>query len=178
MSATGANSPKLTFAQYKQLKQRRVVPHPIVTDEDAVIAYRQAVKDLTDAADRGVPMEQLKLLEQAVEQAEQAVREATVVLRLRALPKAAYAALKAEHPPTEADHAEVAETNGPSAKAQFHSDTFGPALVAACLIEPPVTLDEAVEMAADMNEAEWDALFTAAVLVNQTATPTAGLVFS
>ena len=185
MIATETGPQKLTYAQFKARKKRREVTHPIVTDYDAYLAYRTANMELTEARKNRASEATVKRLEQARDVAGDAQRAGTIVMRLRALPREprgsekSYAQLRAEHPPRDEDHALVAESSGDAnGKAQFNADTFGPALVAACLIEPQVTEAEAAEMAADMNEAEWSALFNAAILVNQTATPTGGLVFS
>jgi hypothetical protein len=178
MSATGANSPKLTYDQFKALKKRREIAYPIVTDDEALVAYRQAAKAVEDAPARTTAADRNRLVK-ARDDAEKALREATIVVRLRALPKDEYKALRAEHPPTDEDHNTLSEsTNGALTKAQFHADTFGPALVAACLVEPQVTVEQATEMAAEMNEAEWSGLFSAAINVNQTATSVEGLVFN
>jgi hypothetical protein len=179
------NGPKpLTYAQFKARKKRREVPHPVVTDHDVYLAYRSATLELTEAQKNRASDATIRRLEKARDEAEDALRAVTLVMRLRALPRESrggeksYSELRAEHPPTEEDHAELAAAGESNAKAQFHSETFGPALVAACLVEPKVTVEQAAEMAADMNEAEWSGLFNAAILVNQTATPTGGLVFS
>lgn len=183
MSATGARTPDkpLTYDQFKAKKTRRTITHPVVTDDDAVTAYKLAEEALKDAKRRGDHDAAAKH-EADMAEAEQAIRESTILMRLRAMPRKgerSYTTLKAEHPPTAEDDAEVAELTGkPDAKARWHSDTFGPALVAACLIEPAVTVEQAVELAADMNEAEWNRLLWAAINVNENATDTAGLVFS
>lgn len=182
MSATGSNSPKLTYAQYRERKKRRELVHPLVTDQAAVERYAWAKDALTKAKARNTPAKTLAQLEADVEAAEQAVRDATILFRLRALAREgdnSFEVLKAEHPPQDADHAAAREqSDNPKAKAEWHTATFGPALVAACLVEPEMTVEQATAEAAEMNEAEWGGLFNAAVLVNTQATPTAGLVFS
>lgn len=181
MTATGSNSPKLTYAEAKARKKRREITHPVMTDDDAVVAYQTAEEALRKAKVRG-DQDEVDRLEVLVADAETAVRESALLYKLRALPRLgdnSYAALKAEHPPTAADDAEVRERSGnPKDKASWHIATFGPALVAACLIEPEVTPEQALEMAAEWNEAEWDSLVWAALTVNQQATNTAGLLFS
>lgn len=171
----------LTYEQYKAKKKRREISHPIVTDDDTVVLF-EAAKDRLRLARARSDKTELAAAEAEYAEAEQAVRDATLVFRLRALPRkgdGSYAALKSEHPPKKSDDEDVQKELGdPKAKATWHSDTFGPALVAACLIEPKVTLGQAEEMATDLNDGEWNSLFSAAIVVNRNATDTAGLVFS
>jgi hypothetical protein len=174
MSATGATPPKITAALLKK-KGRRTLTHPVVLDDDTATAYRLAERAVVDARDT----EQRARAQATLAEAEAELREATLLLRLRAMRPADYAALKAEHPPTEDDNARAAELSGdPKAKAKWHTDTFGPALVAACLTEPELTLEQAAEIKAEWNDAEWSGLLFAAIQVNETATDLRGLSFS
>lgn len=169
----------LTWADVQARKTRRTITHPVATDDDAVTAYLIAKADLNDARNRRVPAAELRGKQRAMDVAEQVVRDTTLLFRLRAMPADEYAALRAEHPPTPEDDARaVKDTGRDEAKAEFCFRTFAPVLVAACLLEPTVTVEQAEQMRHDWNEAEWVGLFNAAVLVNQTATPTAGLVFN
>jgi len=178
MIQTDDGPQKLTYAQYKAKKKPREVTYPLVTDNDAVAAFRLADVNLRKAKLSG-EQQQIDAAQKAADEAEEAVREATLIFRLRALPRDVYAELKAEHPPTEDDHAEQREYTGDAkAKAAWHTKTFGPALVSACLVEPEATVEEADEMRREWNEAEWNGLYGSAIGVNRDATDTAGLVFS
>jgi hypothetical protein len=168
---------KLTYAQYKAKKKPREVTYPLVTDNDAVIAFKLADVNLRKAKLTG-DQQAIDKAQAAADEAEALVRDTTLVFRLRALPRDAYAELKAEHPPKEEDHAEQREYSGDAkAKAAWHTKTFGPALVAACLVEPEVTEAEAEEMRREWNDAEWNGLYGSAIGVNRDATDTAGLTF-
>lgn len=181
MSATGTNSPKLTVAEFNRRKKRREAILPIVVDDDCSAAYELADAQLTRAKllgdEQGITDAQ-KLLADA----EAELRDATVVLRLRALPRegdGSFAVLKAEHPPKDADHERIREFTGdPKAKARWHSATFEPALVAATLVEPELTVEQATDWSHDWNDGEWNRLVSAALDVNQTASDTRGLSFS
>lgn len=181
MISTETGPKNLTYADAKKLKKRREVSYPIVTDDAAVAAYQAAEQRLRVVKISGTP-EDVAAAQKAADDAEQAVRAATITFRLRALPRkgeGSFTALRAEHTPTEEDDKEQQEYTGdPKAKAMWHAETFGPALVAACLVEPRVTLEEATEMATEWNDAEWNGLYLAAVSVNRQATNTAGLTFS
>jgi len=170
-----------TTAQQLVGKPAREITHVINPDDDAVRALRIADAQLRSARLVG-DLDAITAAQAAYDQAEEAVRSAALVLRLRALPRrgeGSYAVLKAEHPPTAEDNARIQETAGdPKAKAAWHSDSFYPALVAACLVQPQITLDQAEEMARTWNDPEWNSLRDAALEVNTEKTDTGGLVFS
>lgn len=182
MSATGTNSPKMTYAAYKARAKRREIIHPLVTDQTAMQRYVVAKNELNQARGRNAKPDLIAHLEAEVEAADAAARESTILFRLRAMAREgdnSFAVLKAEHPPTKEDHEQAqADSGNPKAKADWNVKTFGPALVAACLAEPEVTVEQAKEMSVDLNEAEWGALVNAAIAVNTQATQTADLVFS
>ena len=171
----------MTYEQFKARKKRRELTHLLGTDSDAATALAVAKERLNKLRFTGTP-DQIADAQAAHDAAVQAVQDSTIPMRLRALPRegdGSYAVLKAEHPPTDADNARVQETSGdPKAKALWHRATFGPALVAASLIDPEINPEQAVELATDLNEGEWNGLFAAALDVNQSATDTAGAVFS
>lgn len=161
-------------------KGYRTVTHVVPTDDDAVIAYLTAEEKLTRARTRNQPAKAIAELEQAKDDAEAKVRESAIVVKLRALPQHEYAKLRAAHPPTDADHEKAREQTGdPKDKALWCEATFGPALVAACVVEPEkLSREEAEMLRDDWNEAEWLGLFGAALGANQRATTTGGLTFS
>lgn len=181
MSATGSNSPKITIAEFNQRKKRRELTYPMVTDDDTRLGYQLAEQALARAKMLGDPQE-ITQAQKLLREAEAEVRAATMVMRLRALPREgdnSYKVLLAEHPPTKADNEKLQEDlDDPKAKAVAHMATFGPALVAACLIEPEVTVEQATEWWREWNDGEWNGLVNAARAVNEQRTDTAGLVFS
>jgi hypothetical protein len=181
MTATGSNSPKITYADFQKRKKRREAILPIVTDDDCSTAYELADQALSRAKllkdEDGIATAQATLAD-----AEAELRDATVVFRLRALPRegdGSFAVLKAEHSPTDADHKRVQEATGdPKAKARWNAKTFEPALVAATLTEPEVTVEQATQWAQEWNDGEWNRLVAAAIDVNQSATDVRGLSFT
>jgi hypothetical protein len=166
----------------KSLKSKgfRTVTHVVPTDDDAVIAYATAEEKLARGRTRGLPAKAIAELEQSAEDAEAKVRESAIIVKMRAVPQHEFAKIKAAHPPKDSDHEELREAqDNPKAKARWHSKTFEPALVAACLVEPEtLSVEEATQYMADWNESEWYGLFSAALRANEQATSTAGLVFS
>lgn len=181
MSATGAKSPKLTVDQFNKRKKRREAVHPMVMDPDCSTAYELAEQALKMAKLLGDD-EEILAARKTLAEAEAELREATEVLRLRALPREgdnSFDVLKAEHPPTKDDHEKVQDDNGdPKAKARWHAATFLPALVAATLVEPEVTLEQAAAWSREWNDGEWFGLVAACLDVNQRPSSTGGLVFS
>jgi hypothetical protein len=165
----------------KSLKSKgyRTVTHVVPTDDDAVIAYLTAEEKLNRARSATSPRRRSPSSSRPSRTPRQLVRESAIVVKLRALPQHEYAKLKAAHPPTDADHAKVREESGdPKDKARWNEKTFSVALVAACVIEPEkLSREEAQQLQADWNEAEWAGLFVAALSVNERATTTGGLVF-
>ncbi|MEU8968957.1 hypothetical protein AB0D11_06715 [Streptomyces monashensis] len=98
---------------------------------------------------------------------EQALDDATVVLTFRALPRPAWEQLLRDHPPTEAQADQGME---------YNVETYPAALIAACHIErdeagaevPGMSEQEAQELLDAWPDSEAKALFTCALLVNQT----------
>ena len=113
----------------------------------AATAAQRELADLTDELD--------KLL---VEKAEN-----TATFRFKGLSRDRYERLMNAHPPTKDQRARAANLGIP---ALWNSDTFPPALVAACLVEPDDwTEDDVNAMWHDdnWNQAELNELFSAAI---------------
>ncbi|MEW1658820.1 hypothetical protein [Streptomyces sp. NPDC093707] len=98
---------------------------------------------------------------------ERALDNATIVLTFRALPRPAWEQLLRDHPPTEAQADQGME---------YNVETYPAALIAACHIErdesggevPGMSEQEAQELLDAWPDSEAKALFTCALLVNQT----------
>lgn len=96
-----------------------------------------------------------------------AVKEdAVVTVRFRSIGRHAWDDLIRSHPPTDQQIAE-AKASG-MGDLNFNSDTFPPAVVAASLDEPKMTVDEvaAIWDSPEWNQAELGILFAAALEVN------------
>lgn len=103
---------------------------------------------------------------EALKAAEDELAEATVHITVRAIGRRAYENLARSHPPTEAQIAEVKKA-APDATPQWNTDTFPPALVAACMIEPTISIAEATELLDNWNIEESTRLFMACETVCQ-----------
>jgi hypothetical protein len=174
-------------------KKPRETTHAVVIDHEAVEAYRaardaaQVARDeLLIARQRRAPDVTLDELGAAADEAAaeaDALREAAdedagyVMVRIRAMAPLAFAALKAEFPPTEEDHQKVRELSGDEhAKAAWNRNEFQPRLVAASLVDPAVTEDEARGYMGTWSEPEWGMLVSACLNVNQQIVDTSSLV--
>jgi hypothetical protein len=97
----------------------------------------------------------------------QAVKQdAVVTVRFRSIGRHAWDDLIRQHPPTDAQTAEAKAAG--MGDLNFNSDTFPPAVVAASLEDPKLTVDEVAEIwdSPDWNQAELGVLFGAALEVN------------
>jgi hypothetical protein len=82
----------------------------------------------------------------------------------------AFETLAAEHPPTDDDHDDTRKMTGrPEALARWKTDTFTPALLAACCTDPPLSLDDATEIYEEWTDGEIGELVSAAFVVSQGA---------
>jgi hypothetical protein len=103
-----------------------------------------------------------KKLAEKVSAVRQAVRDSETEFKFEALGDKAWSDLVAAHPPKEKGHA-------------FDPETFAPALIAACAIDPVMTPDQVKELFDVFNHAQRDALWQGAFDVNTEAT---GIPFS
>ncbi|KDN85656.1 hypothetical protein [Kitasatospora cheerisanensis] len=174
-------------AKMARLRARRLAEKTVsFCDDDAAKAAvgeatiglataRAAAKKAAD--DEGVPEEDraewverhpLVVIAQSVAAtAQQRLADATVTLTFRALPRPVWRQLLEEHAPTE----EQADKG-----MEYNVETFPAALVAACHIErdpdgtevPGMSVEDAQELLDDWSEIDAKALFTAALMPNQT----------
>lgn len=86
------------------------------------------------------------------------MREHTVVFRFRGLPRRQYSDITVKCAPTPEAKAEGADVDW---------EAFSVELVAACAIEPPMTVEEAGDLADVLTQAQWDSLVNAAFAVNK-----------
>lgn len=85
---------------------------------------------------------------------ESEMTEATITLRFESLPRDEWAELVDAHPGRKADE-------------RFNFDTFVPAMLAACLVEPDLDADDIDALLDSINEGQRDELFGVAWAVNR-----------
>lgn len=173
---------KMARLRARQLPERTlsISDNPVLktaVTEAALGLARARTQAKSESIDQAVPEEQREEWVEtrpevlaavgALEDAQRALDEATVTLTFRALPRPAWEQLLREHPPTEAQA---------DAGMEYNVESFPAALIAACHIErdetgtevPGMTDAEAQELLDAWPDSEAKALFTAALLVNQT----------
>jgi hypothetical protein len=94
---------------------------------------------------------------------EDEMREHTYEFRLRALPRAEWRALCAEHPPRKADDGSVVDTD----RIGVNADTFYDAIIRACLVDPELTDDDWGQLAGALTDRQYDELADAAWGLNR-----------
>lgn len=99
-------------------------------------------------------------LMEEIEAAREGMRAASATFRMRALGHRAYSNLIAAHPAAE-------QNKG----VPYDAATFLPALVAACCIDPVMTVDEVGQLLDTVNDGQARELFGAALAVNEEPSP-------
>ncbi|MFE7547102.1 hypothetical protein [Streptomyces gardneri] len=140
-------------AKLDRLRSRkRPIAKLTICDDDTI---RQALTRAKAEHDTAVALgdeDSQKTTAQALEAAQAAFDEAAIVLTFRALPSGEFEALKAEHPPTEA---QAEDGQG------MNLDTLGPELVAAASIDG-LTVEDAAGFLKTWGTGEATQLFFAA----------------
>jgi hypothetical protein len=176
-------------------KKPRKGTHTVVLDHEAVETYaiaRQrlnaAQTELRKARRLNEPDATMNELQAAVDEAQDEVDAAlpdadegvgVVTVKIHAMPPLAYAALKALHPPTEDDHAQVRkDLADDKAKAAWNQTDFAPRLLAHCVVDPDITEDDARGFFEAWTRPEWNMLVNACMNLHERAVDTSSLVFS
>lgn len=176
-------------------KKPRETTHAIVLDHEAVEAFARAqqvhtaaVAELRLARRRMEPEETMAELQALVDEAKQRMDElepaaedgvGVVSVKLRAMAPLAYAALKAQYPPTDEDHRQVQVTyDDEKAKAAWNQSEFAPRLVATCVVDPEATVDDVREWREAWGDPDWNRLVKACTQIHEETVNTASLVFS
>lgn len=97
------------------------------------------------ADDRGAPA-----IAAQIQGIEDRIAEQSITVRLRGIGRNRFRQLMRAHPPEEGD------------KGAFNLETFPVALVAACSLDPVLTVDEAEELSDLITDGQWDRVFDAA----------------
>lgn len=129
---------------------------------DAAAALQAATVTHRRAVIKDEPAE-LKRARAALKRAQKAYDACFAEVVLRAIPPRDYEALICDHPPTEEQMAGTTPDDAP----QWNRETFRPALIAACAEGDMTATDWAEFLAARASRGEGDALFVAALAVNE-----------
>lgn len=159
----------MDMTQKDRLKQRA---RPSVTQsiliDDPTEATRQAQRaaQVYKQAVRSEDKAEIKRTKAALTRATNKLDACYEHITFRSLPPAVYETLIGEHPPTAE---QMAAAPGPDERPQWNRDTFRPALLEACA-ENDMTVDDWVDFLKEhSSRGEGDALFVAALAVNENA---------
>lgn len=129
---------------------------------DLVAQVEDLERDLRDLrtntqtlADRG----KARQLAEQIEQVRAEMQNSSVVFRLRGLNRKQWADLLAAHPPRRNDETDKA--------LGYNTETFFPALIRTCLVEPSVDDEQWERLDALLSSAQFDALVDAALAVSR-----------
>lgn len=152
------------FRARLKAKKHRTTTYDMVIVDDQVAGEAEtnlagAERDLRRAKVSGDEAE-IAAAEEALEQAKAAVRACYDTLLFRALPSHEFEALISAHEPTKEQ-----QKDG----AQWNTDTFPPALLAACAVDSDMSEQEWAEELSPWSVADRNAVFSAALSANVTA---------
>lgn len=162
----------LTYDHLKSRKKPRFGYVPLVLDQEVGDEYDKVLKELKmqEAVQARRPSleteESIEELKGRLEELEAELEAVTVVFKFRSIGGDRVDALIEEHPPTakQRKKAEGKEGGEPS----WNPETFPQALVAACVVDPELSLEDVQDMwkSDDWTSPELNLLFTTAMGVN------------
>lgn len=174
MSDEKSDKKKLTYAELKKRKKPSVKRVPVVFDSEIAEEFNELNLEVTNAKEdmeMNPRNKELRTkyfdLKEKLDALLPKVEEQTVEFVFRSIGRARFDEVMESCPPTDK------QLNDAKKKGEdvplWNGDTFPPALVAACIVEPELTEDEVFEIweDEDWNHAEVLSLFMAALEVNQ-----------
>lgn len=121
---------------------------------------RQLRKAELDADDSLAAGSEARAIAELIEAVRQQMAEHTQVFRVRGIDSEAYSDLLAKHKPTDEQRREGYDLN---------MVTFPAELVAACAVDPAMTLEQAQRLSRAISHRQWEDLFNAALACNRQA---------
>lgn len=168
----------LTFDHLRSSKKPNIKVVSIVLDPDLADELSEAqerlgrAKILLEAApkERG-RYEEFEDAEAALEKVRARAEEAGAIaeIKVRGMGRHNYDRLQADHPPSEEQRKKHKRENPEQPPLEWNPDTFPVALIAACAVEPTMTVEQVQEIwdSEDWNLAECMTLLMACIEVNQ-----------
>ncbi len=117
---------------------------------------RNSRRSLSDVSPDHIQTQIDALYDQALEE--------TVTFTFRDIGRKAYDALVAEHPPTKEQKDDYKAQDGPG-NLGFNPETFPPALISACCVDPEISLAQATLICDTWSEGDIQELFLCAIAV-------------
>ncbi|ETK36124.1 hypothetical protein [Microbispora sp. ATCC PTA-5024] len=155
-----------TFDEIKAKAKLPTKAVPLCLRGDLQAEYEGLERDLQllkDRQKRGGTLsgtsDELRALEEKMAVLREEMQDSTQTFTMRALSKKQFSDLKAAKPPREEDKADGLDYNG---------ETFPVALVAACLVDPALTVPQVEELVDTVfTQGQWDLLFWQGLLLNR-----------
>lgn len=141
----------------------------LIAQHEALDAELQATMN-DDARNNRQP--QAPVIAQRIEELEQQIADSAISFKFGALSFKAWTELLAAHPPTKQQlkQADAKATSWRSRNMLDHNpDTFPQALIAACAMEPEMTVEQAKQLADTLAPDQFQILYEGAVSVNRGA---------
>lgn len=140
--------------------RRRQTTARVLLDQTLLVEHTRLDADLQrafieDAQHNRVP--HAFTLSEQIRELEQRIDEAQRTFTFEGIGRGPWMDLVGNHPPSTADKRDGLD---------FDSDTFPPAAVARCCIDPVMTVDEALWLYTELDVAEWSRLWEAVLLAN------------
>jgi len=138
-----------TFDHLRSRKKATRRHVDLCLDSEVADAHQEALERVRGAESDTGSRKELTVAKKALDEADVALREASQRFVFQSISRRQYQDLVDEHPPTKDQVAEGEESGNPP---DFDVEGFAPALIAACVVDPPMTPDEANEL---WNSPEW-----------------------
>jgi len=147
-------------AKLRKLRERQLPTRTLeFFDEEArETRDRTNIENIAAQADEKMTADEKAAAQAAYDEAQAAYDDSLISLTFKALPRPEYEALISAHPPTD-DQERLGEA--------YNVDTFAPALIAACSLDP-MTEADARDLLASLNQGESGAMFQTCVQINGT----------
>ena len=172
---------ELTLADIKRRKKGRIAKVTIQLDGEVAAQLEELREKLQEAKaeqrvsapDMGTK-DKVAVLAREIEQMVESARDSEATFVFKAMGRRGYDELVSKHPPKKADRdiaKRLADETGQPHSAEFDSDSFPPALIAASSLEPLMSETDAIALwnDPDWNGAELIKLFNTALMVNSLA---------
>jgi hypothetical protein len=140
--------------------------HPVCLRGDLVAEWETLERQLADLRQGAVTgMEDASAdLAERMEALRTTMRDHTYVFRIRALPKAEYRALKAEHPPRKTDAGDIVDEDR---FLDADIDGIQEPLLRACLVDPVLDDDDWADLMGKLTDRQYSDLVGTAIMVNR-----------
>lgn len=146
--------------------QHRTIPVRVCARGDLVDRHAVLVAQLERVTvDSLAPGDDARQIAVEIVAVEDEMEASTVTFIVASIPRRQWADLLAKHPPRKED-----------VGSDHNRATFPPAVVAACVVEPELTVEQATRLDETLPPGEWVKLWMAAVSLNTTENPHPKLV--